>query len=46
MIRQNTVNTFTGGLVSDLEPLSTPNNVLTDCLNGTISTFNGNADTL
>ena len=46
MIRQNTINTFTGGLVSDLEPLSTPNNVLTDCLNGTISTFNGNADTL
>lgn len=46
MIRQNTVNTFTGGLVSDLESLSTPNNVLTDCLNGTISTFNGNADTL
>lgn len=46
MIRQNTVNTFTGGLVSDLESLSTPNNVLTDCLNGTISTFNGNADAL
>lgn len=46
MIRQNTINTFTGGLVSDLEPLSTPDNVLTDCLNGTISTFNGNSDAL
>lgn len=46
MIRQNATNTFTGGMVSDLEPLSTPNNVLTDCLNGTISTFNGNTDAL
>jgi hypothetical protein len=26
----------------DLHPLSTPNNVLTDCLNGTFITYNGN----
>ena len=26
----------------DLNPLSTPNNVLTDCINGTFITYNGN----
>lgn len=29
-------------MVQDLEPLTTPNTVLTDCLNGTIITYNGN----
>lgn len=29
-------------MVLDMNPLTTPNNVLTDCLNGSIITFNGN----
>lgn len=40
--RQQTINSFTGGLNMDLHPLTTPNNILTDCLNGTILTYNGN----
>ena len=40
------VNTFSDGLITDLNPLSTPNTVLTDCLNGTIITYNGNEFTL
>lgn len=36
------VNSFNQGLVMDLNPLTTPNNVLTNCLNGTIITYNGN----
>ena len=36
------VNTFSDGLITDLAPLSTPKTVLTDCLNGTIITYNGN----
>lgn len=36
------VNTFSDGLITDLAPLSTPRTVLTDCLNGTIITYNGN----
>ena len=35
-------NTFNGGLLMDLQPLTTPNSVLTDCLNGTIITYDGN----
>ncbi len=35
-------NVFNEGLVSDLNPLTTPNNVLVDCLNGTFLTFDGN----
>ena len=42
MSRQEALNTFTEGLVMDLNPLTTPNNVLTDCLNGTIITYNDN----
>ena len=26
----------------DFNPLTTPNNVVTNCLNGTLLTFNGN----
>ncbi|GMO69511.1 MAG: hypothetical protein Nk1A_8660 [Endomicrobiia bacterium] len=37
-----TQNTFTGGLMMDLNPLTTPNNVLTNALNATLITFNGN----
>ena len=34
-------NTFSGGMIKDLNPLTTPNSVLTDCINGTIVTYNG-----
>jgi hypothetical protein len=40
--RQIQVNTFTDGLNTDLHPLTTPNTILTDCINGTIITYNGN----
>lgn len=36
------INTFNEGLIMDLHPLTTPNNVLTNCLNGTVITYNGN----
>ena len=42
MKKQITSNQFTGGLIMDLNPLITPNDVLTNCLNGTLLTFNGN----
>lgn len=41
-MRKETSNQFTDGLVSDLNPITTPNTVLTDNLNGTIITYNGN----
>lgn len=46
MKKEITTNQFTGGLSLDLNPLITPNNVLTDCLNGTLITFNGNENML
>jgi hypothetical protein len=42
MARKETVNTFTDGLITDLNPINTPNTVLTDCLNGTLITYDGN----
>ena len=45
-MKKEAVSTFNEGLNYDLNPITTPNNVLTDCVNGTISTFNGNADAL
>lgn len=39
---QESTNTFSEGLVKDLNPLTTPNTVLTDALNATLLTFNGN----
>lgn len=45
-MNQIAVNTFSEGLITDLSPLSTPNTVLTDCLNGTMITYNGNEFTL
>ncbi len=42
MSRKEVSSTFTDGLVSDLNPINTPNTVLTDCLNGTIITYDGN----
>jgi hypothetical protein len=41
-MKKSSVNTFTDGLVCDLDPINVPNNVLTDCLNGTIITYDGN----
>jgi hypothetical protein len=41
-MKQENNSTFSEGLVSDLNELSTPNNLLTDCVNGTLVTFNGN----
>lgn len=41
-MRKETVNTFTEGMISDLNPLNMPNNALTDCVNGTILTYDGN----
>lgn len=42
MARQETTNTFTEGLMCDFNPINVPNNALTDCLNGTIITYDGN----
>lgn len=36
------VNTFAEGLIKDLHPLNTPANVLTDALNATLITYDGN----
>ena len=41
-LRQTQVNTFGDGLNMDLHPLSTPNTILTDCVNGTMITYNDN----
>lgn len=40
------VNSFTGGLNTDLHPLVQPNDTLTDCINGTLITYNGNENML
>lgn len=45
-MRQETQNTFTEGFATDYNPLATSNNIMTDCLNGTIITYNGNEYTL
>lgn len=42
MSRQSQTNTFNDGMNKDLTPIPTPNTVMTDCLNGTIVTYNGN----
>lgn len=41
-MRKESVNTWSGGLMMDLNPISTPNTVLTDCINGTFVTYSGN----
>ena len=46
MARREAINTFTDGLNTDLNPINTPNTVLTDCLNGTLITYDGNELTL
>lgn len=40
-MRKEAVNTFNDGLNYDLNPITTPNTILTDCVNGTFITFNG-----
>lgn len=40
-MKKETISTFSGGLNYDLNPITTPNNVLTDCVNGSVITFNG-----
>lgn len=42
MPRISGTNTFEGGMVKDLNPIVVPKNVMTDCLNGTLITYNGN----
>ena len=42
MARQEIASTFGDGLMMDLNPINTPKSVLTDCLNGTYITYNGN----
>lgn len=42
MSRETQTSTFNDGLNKDLTPMLTPNTVMTDCLNGTIITYNGN----
>lgn len=41
-LRQTQTNTFSDGLNMDLHPLTTPNTILTDCVNGTMITYNDN----
>ena len=41
-MRKEAVNTFTDGVLQDINPINTPNSVLTDNLNGTIITYDGN----
>src|SRR5574344_691862 len=38
---KNAINTFSEGINYDLNPLVTPSNTLSDCVNGTLLTFNG-----
>lgn len=45
-MRQETINTFDKGMNKDLNPVVTPKDVLTDCLNGAFITFNGDELTL
>lgn len=44
--KQTATNSFGKGLVTDLHPLIAPDDVLTDCINGTIITLHGNEYTL
>ena len=41
-MRKEAINIFSEGLIMDLNPLTTPYNVMTSCLNGTLITYNGN----
>jgi len=41
-MKKQTSNTFTKGLLKDFHPLTVPNDVMTDALNATLITMNGN----
>ena len=41
-MRAEAVNSFSGGMVTDLYEMQTPENVTTSVLNGTLVTYNGN----
>lgn len=45
-MKKETINTFEKGMIKDLHPLTTPNNILTDALNATLITYNGNENIL
>lgn len=45
-MKQSTQSSFNEGLLMDMNPLVTPQTCLSDCLNGTLITFNGNEFTL
>ena len=40
-MKKETINTFGEGMNKDLHPLNTPNNILTDALNATLITYDG-----
>lgn len=40
-MRKNTTNTFSEGMIKDLNPLTTPTTALTDAVNATLITYNG-----
>ena len=46
MRKSETTNLFTEGLVMDINPIVTPNNVLCNALNATLITMNGNENVL
>ena len=46
MKKEHTTNTFSKGLMMDLNPIVTPNDVLVNCLNGTLITYQGNENAL
>ena len=46
MKKTATINTFEGGLVKDIYPLVSSNNVLCDALNATLITMQGNENVL
>ena len=45
-MRKESSNKFTEGLICDLNPINTPNTVLTDALNATLITYDGNEHSL
>lgn len=46
MKKGEATNTFEKGMYMDFNPLASPSGVLTNCLNGTLLTFNGNENVL
>lgn len=40
--KQTQINKFVDGINTDLHPLTAPDNLLSDCVNGTVITYNGN----